>query len=305
MQVHAETAPRYLAGLALIRRYFPECVSRARRLPAGAEILLEGEVPEYALWLVDGWVSLYKQMDDGRRQTLDVLLPADLITSPRLRGQPAPFGVITLTEAKVAHLPFRRIEELRRTDTDFMAALDALERHATTRCAERMLRLGQASAEEIVAFLILEFCVRLSSGAQSDSARFHLPISQKDMGEIVGLTNVHVCRMMRRLVGADMIEIDGDFIRVTNVHRLARFCGIDLDLYSQQIAAGMATGDRMQSGPDRTTVGPRAGGHGPATGNGDAIHPESLVKELPFRSSRCGFSRPCRYRAGPHRIRRC
>lgn len=217
-------------------KQFPECVARAKRLDPAAEFLLEGETPGSSLWLIEGWAALYKQMEDGRRQIIDVLIALDLITPPHDHDQPSPFGAIALTEAKIAYAPCGRIEALRCQDPEFFEQLESLERRAQSRRGDRMLRLGQASAEEIVAFFLLELDIRLRADEPDPGGPDHylLPISQKVIGEVVGLTNIHVCRTLARLADHGLIDHEGEWVTVHNTERLARFCGVDLEDFKRQ-----------------------------------------------------------------------
>lgn len=60
-------------------------VGRARRIEARGDIVSEGSEPRALTLIVEGWACRYKQLENGRRQTLSFSLPGDLCE---------PFGIL-------------------------------------------------------------------------------------------------------------------------------------------------------------------------------------------------------------------
>jgi len=215
----------------------------ARAVPEDGDLFYEGDAEPGLFWIVDGWVSLHKLMRDGRRQIIDLLLPGDVVSPTGADGRTAYCGATAMTNALVAKLS---IETLVGTPAGTPAGTltgaglprDAVEAALARQSAgqmarrmERMLRLGQASAFERVGHALLELCVRLHPHGSCQDRHFHLPITQREVGELVGLSSVHVCRTLRRLERLGVIaQRDHDIVirRVDELEAIASVTAMDL-----------------------------------------------------------------------------
>src|SRR6056297_3620005 len=101
---------------------------------------------------------------------------------------------------------------------------------------ERILRLGKGTAEMRVAYALLEFCIRLAPDCGSECYQFHIPLTQQQLGDYVGLSSVHVCRTMRRMVRNGILEMhDHMDIRILDAPSLARLAGVDIEDLKREI----------------------------------------------------------------------
>jgi len=77
-----------------------------------------------------------------------------------------------------------------------------------------------------------------------DAHAIRLPLRQKEIGDLVGLTAVHVCRTLRQLSCQGMVETGDLGIVVRDVRRLADICEIDLEQYRTSV---LLTGSSSKS----------------------------------------------------------
>ena len=81
-----------------------------------------------------------------------------------------------------------------------LGAITSLLRAAgAARRSERMLRVVQGRAEERVAFLLLELALRTDRATALAREPCTLHLSQRAIGEMTGLSSVHVCRVVNRI----------------------------------------------------------------------------------------------------------
>ncbi|MEI4235423.1 Crp/Fnr family transcriptional regulator [Roseovarius sp. D22-M7] len=98
------------------------------------------------------------------------------------------------------------------------------------RRSEHMLRLGKASAETRIAYVLLELFLRVSEGETSEKRAFHVPLGQQQLGDFSGLSSVHVCRTLRRLGRQGVITTaDHMDICVHDLSTLADLAGVNLE----------------------------------------------------------------------------
>ncbi|MEQ9812813.1 MAG: Crp/Fnr family transcriptional regulator [Azospirillaceae bacterium] len=209
--------------------------NRARFAHAGQEIFLEGDRCDRVIWVLEGWLGLSKRLRDGRNQFVDILLPVDVVAGGDAGGM-ASIGVTALTDTVIASLSAAELAEAWRRDGDVPPLLDRLSAAASARQAERMLWLGKGTAYERVAHTLLELYVRLEAIGGARDGGFDLPLTQTQIGDLTGMSTVHVCRTLQRLVRDGVIAAGQRRIEVGNPRALAESCLIDLDRFRRQIA---------------------------------------------------------------------
>ncbi len=204
--------------------------------PKGRTIIQEDGFADHAILLLEGWMALSKMLPDGEIQIIDVMLPGDFALIGAVNAPVAACSVEALSVVKYINIrpphangPAPELVELR----ELMAG-EIVRTQART--AELLLRLGKGSAASRVAYALLEFYVRLEAIGQADDARFSFPMTQQKVGEFTGLSNVHVCRTMRRFERDGIIAHPSHIeIELCDLPALCDIAGIDLEAFQHEI----------------------------------------------------------------------
>ena len=162
-------------------------------LPTGRKIICTGEGSETVYRLRTGWLARTRKLDDGRRQTLTIFLPSDLVgvKSMFLREQPDSIECLSgVTVNAIDHEQLRRlVENNGHIALRVIFQLGEDER----RLHNWVIGLGRGNAEERIATMLLDFRGRLHRlGLLNGGDSYRLPMTQQDMGDYLGLTVVHV-----------------------------------------------------------------------------------------------------------------
>ena len=80
--------------------------------------------------------------------------------------------------------------------------------------------IGCRSALERVAHLFCELLLRLRAVGLATDDSYELPVTQLDLGDTTGLSNVHVNRTLQELRRQGLIELKGRRLRILNLPRL-------------------------------------------------------------------------------------
>lgn len=213
---------------------------RERVLAKGVVLTFEGDLSHSRYCLVSGWLAATKSLPEGERQIVEFILPGETYDPTAADGETSAVELEALSDARVvvidATLWARLLNEL----PDLLRAERLRDAAARTRQSERMLRLGQASAEVRIAYSLIEFCMRMTAiGATHEGGAFHIPLGQQQLAEFTGLSSVHVCRTLRRLNRQGLITT-GDHmdIEIHDVTALAELAGVDLDRLRRDIIPG-------------------------------------------------------------------
>lgn len=210
-----------LSGIDALRLLRPT----VQHLPAGQDFLRLGEVAEEVFVVRDGWVLLYTLLGDGRRQVLKVALRGDLLA---LGGDtaPLPYTAQTLTETTLCAIGRDRLMDACRIHPGL--ALRLLE-VATRDCGlayEHLTSVGRCSARERLARLLLEI-LRRACGAYPglEASAIPLPLTQSQIGDALGLTAVHVNRMLAGLRDEGIVALSRRTLSVLDQAGLAAAAG--------------------------------------------------------------------------------
>ncbi|MEO0703461.1 MAG: Crp/Fnr family transcriptional regulator [Pseudomonadota bacterium] len=210
------------------RELMAELQRYARRVVAGNVVLQDGEENERVLIVLDGWMAITKCLEDGESQIIDFALPGDVLDPSSGDGHTSGVTLEVVSDARVSLLPNARWHRLLSDHPQLAHYIANVAGAAQARMSERMLRLGKGSAQTRIAHTLIELCVRLKAAGQTVECQYHLPLTQKDIGDFVGLSSVHVCRTLRRLERAGIIDVtDHIDVKILDIDALAEIAQID------------------------------------------------------------------------------
>lgn len=185
-----------------------------------------GKTTESVLVICSGWAFRFVQLPDGRRQTLSILLPGDLVSATAMFARKLSYSVQALT--KVAYCKFSRDEV-----TKCVAAKPGVLSSLASFCVaereqadEAIIDLGRRSASERISRFILNLMDRLSMRGMVHDRSFDFPLRQQHIADAVGLTTVHVSRVIGAFRQAGLIEIGGGRVKVGNLEELRRIADL-------------------------------------------------------------------------------
>jgi CRP-like cAMP-binding protein len=150
---------------------------------------------------------------DGRRQIMCLLLPGDLIGFAALRPSMAAHATV----AAITNVELADAETLRSAlESSELNAWNGLKEacRAAARldeCGllEQIVRLGRKTAYERVADFLLEMHWRLRLAGLAKGEDFEMPLTQEQIADILGLSNVHVNRTLQQLRRDGLLELGG------------------------------------------------------------------------------------------------
>lgn len=196
------------------------CITEVVEYP-GDHVIVQGGVElTYSTLILEGFVCRYKDLSDGQRQITHIHVPGDFADLHSFTLKHLDHSVMTLTKCKIAKAPHDRIRQL--TDTHphltrvfwFSTNLDAAIHR------EWVVSLGRRRALERTAHLFCELQMRLQIVGLADETGYAFPLTQTELAECLGLTSVHVNRVLRELRERGMIEFRGGRVSITDFKAL-------------------------------------------------------------------------------------
>jgi CRP/FNR family transcriptional regulator, anaerobic regulatory protein len=199
-----------------------------KTIKGGRTVFDQGEDRETVYVLLSGWAFRYQLLSDGKRQILDFVFGGSLLGFGSCGVNC--YGLETVTDCRVMMLPhaqFRRLLSLSPT-----LAVSVAERvsDSETLAYGHMTSLGRRGARERIAGLILELASRtVSNGLVGHSCKLALPITQIMIGDALGLSNEHVCRVLGKLADSGVISFSRNVLEVLNREALMQEAGLEAD----------------------------------------------------------------------------
>lgn len=198
-----------------------------RRIAAGRDIICIGSTSGTIFNILDGWVALYTLLPDGRRQIVQFALPGAVLGLFPSGGQ-ATFGAQALTETVLSVIPYPQFCLLTRDDPAIALRMAISLARDCDLAFERITSIGRRTARERVAHLLLELFIRYRAKMPEDPIEeMHLPMTQEQLGDAIGLTFVHVNRVLRRLRRDGVVEFHYRRLRILNSDKLIKIAGMD------------------------------------------------------------------------------
>lgn len=198
-----------------------------RRIAAGSDIIRAGDPPSDVHLVLDGFAYRYKTLPDGGRQIVAVLAPGDFCDLHVAILGEMDHSIATLAPCTIVDIPAATIRDLTENRPRIVRAL-----WWATLVDEGILRewltgMGLRQAPERMAHLFCELLVRLHLVGIADDDGYDLPLTQQDLGDLLGMTSVHVNRTLRDLRDAELVVVKRKRVTIPDAARLKAFCNFD------------------------------------------------------------------------------
>jgi len=189
-------------------------------IPAHTSIVLEGDRPSHCCLIISGFSVRSKTTDQGKRQILSIHIPGDIPDLQSLHLQVMDHDIRTLSQCTIGLIPHEALRSLTRSRPLIAEALwrETLIDAAIFR--EWIVNVGRRSAEQRLAHLALEMQARLTVVGMAGSDTYQLPMTQGDLADALGLTPVHVNRVMKSLRAHRLLDVKRSTVTLSDVNRL-------------------------------------------------------------------------------------
>ncbi|MGZ8312309.1 MAG: Crp/Fnr family transcriptional regulator [Allosphingosinicella sp.] len=201
------------------------CLERVRRVPARRDIIRDGDEPEDVYLIVEGWAARYKVLPDGSRQILAFLIPGDFCDLHVAVLQRMDHGIIALTPCVVAYLDSDKLDRLTSERPVLTKGLWWMTLVDEAVLRQWVVNVGRRDAVEGLAHILCELHVRLRAVGLVEDGSFDLPITQEELADALGMTPVHINRILQRLRADGLIELKSRVLTILDVQRLREVGG--------------------------------------------------------------------------------
>jgi len=191
------------------------------------DLIREGDQPGPVFVMLDGWAFRYKVLPNGSRQIMAFLMPGDACDLHISMLAEMDHSIQTVTQALVATIERPVMDAI-------MAAYPGVARamYIAQLIDEGTLRawivsLGRRSSLERAAHLLLELYSRAVRVGIINEGAMELPLPQVMLADALGMTPVHINRVLQDLRRSGAIGLQRGLLRITDPDALIRLSGFD------------------------------------------------------------------------------
>lgn len=199
----------------------------SRKSPARHDLIRDGDPPGPLFIMIEGWACRYKLLPEGTRQITAFLMPGDCCDLyASLLGE-MDHSIMTLTPARVAAVPRHEFEAEILRRPALLRALWHMQLVDEGTLRAWIVSMGRRDSVQRVAHLMCELYVRARNVGLVAEQHFELPLTQTVLGDALGLTPVHVNRVLRSLRLDDVMELRRGSLVIADIAKLATVAGFD------------------------------------------------------------------------------
>lgn len=191
-----------------------------RIVAAASHLVRDGDAPEQCSLLLSGFAYRYKITGEGARQIISLHIAGEFVDLQNSLLGVADHSVQALTEATIAFVPRLALRDLALANANIARALwlDTLIDASIVR--EWVVNVGRRDSRARVAHLLCELSLRLDPAGLARDHRYELPMTQEQLADAVGLTSVHVNRVLKQLGDEGLISRDRRSIVIKDWQRM-------------------------------------------------------------------------------------
>lgn len=215
----------------LVLNAFPVSV---KTYPPGMIVSSQGDWATSLHIIRNGWGCIYRDLADGDRQILDFPMRSDFLGFRTGIGFNY-YTLISVTELTVFELSLGHLTEcLIRSPRLAMTFMELMARQRAI-LIEHIIGIGRRTALVRLAHLLLELGHRARLNGTGHDDRFFCPLTQTELGDALGLTPIHINRMLRELRSDDLLIFRNNIVELLNRPALVHLSSFDEDYLSLEI----------------------------------------------------------------------
>ena len=206
-----------------------------RSLPAGHVLIGSNTGNEFVYRLMSGWASYSRVLADGRIQSFLVSLPHDLLGVTSMFCTRPADDVVILSPAVVQCLAYHDLHGAFVSDADVSNRCIWQMLEEDRRLHSWVVALGLGSAEERLALLLIDVHGRLtlSGTIAPHAACYSMPLTQTKLAEHVGVTSVHINRVLKSFRDSGVVTVRDGLVRIDDLPKLRQIAYPLLDAYER------------------------------------------------------------------------
>ena len=192
-----------------------------------ADIHLPGDERHELHVVKEGWLYSYMEMPDGRRQIVRIHHPGDIVGFTEIAYPEAVTGLRSVEPGTLCPFPRRHLDAIFTDSPRLTALLFTLALREHVMLMDLLRANSRLSARERLAYMICELAARLRVTNPGMGDTLRIPLSQSEIADHLGLTNVYVSKTITAMVQDRLVVRTEAGLRLLDEGRLRLLAGYD------------------------------------------------------------------------------
>jgi CRP-like cAMP-binding protein len=201
------------------------------------DLIREGDRPGPVFVVLEGWAIRYKVLPNGSRQIMAFLMPGDACDLNIGMLAEMDHSIQTVTQATVAKVSGETMSDLMTTHPSIAQAMYVAQLVDEGTLRAWIVSLGRRSSVERASHLLLELYVRSVRIKEMRHDEIELPLSQLVLADALGMTPVHINRVLQELRLSGAITLRRGVLRIQDPAALTRISGFDDNYLHRRLRA--------------------------------------------------------------------
>lgn len=207
-------------------------------LHKGDIINRENEPSLYLYTLDQGWAYACRASPDSSRHLLDIFVPGDIIGLREYTLKKNNTEVAMLTDGKVYPIYKESLSAAAKHHQSLADRILSLLVYQQNVVLDRLKSSIQHDATTRIIHFILELHTRFSRINKVHTLSLKLPLPQTLIGELLGMSGVHVSRCFSQLEQQGLIQRENGSIRILSYRKMIEIANFESDFLAKEIAEG-------------------------------------------------------------------
>jgi CRP-like cAMP-binding protein len=195
--------------------------------PADLTFITAGKELDCSTLLIDGVICRYKDLSEGQRQITELHVPGDFADLHSFTLKHLDHSVMTLTPCKVVRVPHENLKTITERYPHLARVLWFTTNLDAAIHREWEVSLGRRTALQRTAHLFCELQVRLGLVELATDHEYGFAVTQAELSECLGLTSVHVNRVLKELRERELVEFRSGKVKIFDLGELRRVAEFD------------------------------------------------------------------------------
>ena len=202
---------------------------RRKSFSAGRDMVHQGQADQSAYVLAEGWVCSYRLLPGGGRQIVDFQIPGDFLGLRTILYRSAGQSIEPLTQVQASVVSGSDLMDVFARNPRLGTAVLWAASRDDAMVVEHLVGIGRRNALERTAHLLLELGARLTLVGMATKSGYDCPLSQYLLADALGLSAVHVNRVLRELREDGLLTFRNGRVDMTDFNGLVTLADFDKD----------------------------------------------------------------------------
>lgn len=167
-----------------------------------------------------GWVYSAIDLENGSRQIINIYLPGDIVGLMDLAYDQSMLSIVSMTHSVINEVSRSRLRDILKKSRRLSTILFMVDMRQQVRAIDRLIAISQFEAFERICHLLSELCRRVKDQDHEGGNDLVIPLTQQQIGEMLGLTSIHVNRTFKRLQDENLVLVARGRISIPDMSRL-------------------------------------------------------------------------------------